>query len=261
MSRWTLTGVALAAAAALPTPAAADWAADARRAVDYAAHRHGTAMFSLRAEGHHFGYRATWTVESSSVVKAMYLVAYLRQRAVRRRRLRPDERALLGPMIRRSDNGAASTVLGLIGEGLVVGLARRARMRCFAPSLPFWGNSTICAADQSRFFLRLERLLPRRHRRYALNLLASIVPSQRWGIGSLRFPGWRLHYKGGWGSGSGASEHQVALLRSGDERIAVAILTTGSPDAAYARETQRGVAARLLRRLRRPRAELWQHRR
>ena len=257
MGRWTLTGAALAAALALAPPAGADWAADARRAAAYASGRSGTVTFSLRAEGRHYGLGPNATAESRSVVKAMYLVAYLRQRSVRRRPLRRSERALLRPMIRWSDNGAASTVLGLLGTDRVVAFARRVGMRCFVPSLPFWGNSTTCAADQSRFFLRIERLLPRRHRRYALHLLASIVPSQRWGIAHLRYPGWRLHFKSGWGSGSGASEHQAALLRRSGDRVAVAIFTSGSPSAAYARETQRGVAARLLRRLRLRRVEAW----
>jgi Beta-lactamase enzyme family len=261
MGRWTLTGAVLAAALLLPASAGADWAADARRAASYASVRGGAVMFSLRAEGREYGMRQYQAVDTRSVVKAMYLVAYLRQRVVRRRALRRGERALLAPMIRWSDNGAASTVLGMIGTERVVAFARRARMRCFAPSLPYWGNSTTCAADQSRFFLRIERWLPRRHRGYALRLLASIVPSQRWGIASLRYPGWQLHFKGGWGSGSGASEHQVALLRGpGGERVALAIMTLGSPSAAYARETQRGVAARLLQRLR-PRREVWRPKR
>jgi hypothetical protein len=42
----------------------------------------------------------------------------------------------------------------------------------------------------------------------------------------------------------------VALLRRGGRRIAVAILTTSSPSHAYAKQTLRGVAARLLRGLR-----------
>ena len=159
-------------------------------------------------------------------------------------------------MIVRSDNGAATAVQNIVGDGSLVALAHRARMRHFSAAA-IWGSTLISAADQSRFFLRLGRLLPRRHRAYALRLLASVVPEQRWGIATLRFPGWRLHFKGGWGSGSGAVDHQVALLRHrGGLRVALAVLTRGSPSAAYARETQRGVAARLLRRLR-PRAERW----
>ena len=49
-----------------------------------------------------------------------------------------------------------------------------------------------------------------------MRLLGSIVRSQRWGIARVRPPGWALYFKGGWGSGSGAVDHQVALLRRGD---------------------------------------------
>ena len=59
---------------------------------------------------------ASATVPSASVVKAMLLVAYLRRagrpRGARSRRV---DRALLGPMIRRSDNAAASRVCNIVG--------------------------------------------------------------------------------------------------------------------------------------------------
>ena len=186
------------------------------------------------------------TVPSASVVKAMLLVAYLRQPGVRGRALRPADRALLGPMIRRSDNAAASRVCNVVGTGGLARLARRAHMRHFHATRP-WGLSTIDVADQTRFFLHIERHLPRRHRRYALRLLRSIVPSQRWGIARVRPRGWALYFKGGWGSGSGWADHQVALLRRGRRRLAVAILITSSPSHEYGNETLRGVAARLLR--------------
>jgi hypothetical protein len=47
-------------------------------------------------------------------------------------------------------------------------------------------------------------------------------------------------------------DHQVALLRRGDRRVSLAILTTGSPSHEYAKRTLRGVGARLLRGLARP---------
>src|SRR4029453_15971810 len=125
------------------------------------------------------------TVPSASVVKAMLLVAYLRRPGVRDRDLRPGERALLGPMIRRSDNAAASQVCNVVGTGGLARLARRAGLRRIHPTRP-GGLSTIDVADQTRFFLRIDRLVPRRHRRYALRLLGSIVPSHGWGVGRVR---------------------------------------------------------------------------
>jgi hypothetical protein len=76
---------------------------------------------------------------------------------------------------------------------------------------------------------------------------AHIVPSQRWGIGRLKLPGWRLYFKGGWGSGSGRVDHQVAFLESGRTRIALAIFTEFDGSHHYGKRTLRGVAARLLR--------------
>ena len=88
--------------------------------------------------------------------------------------------------------------------------------------------------------------MPRRHRPYALGLLARIVPRQRWGVARAAPRGWKLYFKGGWGSGRGLVDHQVALLTRGRERVSVAVLTSGSPSHAYATKTLRGVFGRLL---------------
>ena len=165
---------------------------------------------------------------------------------MRDRALRRADRDLLEPMIRWSDNVAATRVRDIVGNDGLVRLARRVGMRAFAPAA-IWGLSRIDAADQTLFFLHVDSFVPRRHRATALRLLSSIVPSQRWGIARVRPPGWALYFKGGWGSGSGAVDHQVALLRRGRRRVSVAILTTSSPSHAYAKATLRGVAARLLR--------------
>jgi hypothetical protein len=126
-------------------------------------------------------------------------------------------------------------------------LAHRTGMRRFTPAAPIWGNSRIDAEDQARFFLDIDRTIVRRHRRYAMGLLEHITRSQRWGIARVEPPGWRLFFKGGWGSGTGAVDHQVALLTRGDERVSVAILTYADGSHAYGKETLRGVAKRLLR--------------
>jgi hypothetical protein len=178
----------------------------------------------------------------------MLLVAYLRQSSVRDRPLGAADRALLTPMVRWSDNVTATRVRDIVGDRGLVRLARRAGMRHFRPT-PVWGLSSVDAADQSRYLLHIDRLVPRRHRAFALRLLGSVVRSQRWGIARVRPRGWALYFKGGWGSGSGAVDHQVALLRRGGRRVAVAIMTTSSPSHEYGKATLEGVARRLLRHL------------
>ena len=215
---------------AAPTAAAGTWRAHVGEAREYAASRAGHVSFGVRTSHGLRGIGVGRTVPSASVVKAKLLVAYLRQPDVRHRRLRGTERALLGPMIRRSDNAAASQVCNILGY----------------PIRP-WGLTPIDVAGQTRFFLHIDRRIPRRHRRFAMRLLGSIVPAQRWGLARERPRGWALYFKGGWGSGTGWADHQVALLRRGRRRLSVAILITSSPSHAYGTETLRGVAARLVR--------------
>jgi hypothetical protein len=83
-----------------------------------------------------------------------------------------------------------------------------------------------------------------------MRLLASVAPSQRWGVGRVAPRGWELYFKGGWGSGSGAVDHQVALLTRGPLRVAIAVMTTANGSHAYGKATLRGVFRRLLRGLR-----------
>jgi hypothetical protein len=239
----------VALVAALAPPASGAWHAHVREAREYAAARAGEISFGVRTRRGLRGVGVVRGVPSASVVKAMLLVAYLRRPEVRERALRPAERALLGPMIRRSDNAAASQVCNIVGTAGLARLARRVHMTHFHATRP-WGLSTIDVADQTRFFLGIDRRVPVRHRRYAMRLLGSIVPSQRWGIARERPRGWALYFKGGWGSGTGWADHQVALLRRGRRRLSVAILITSSPSHEYAKETLRGIAARLLRGLR-----------
>jgi hypothetical protein len=223
------------------------WIPDISRAKRYAAHRTGAVSFAvIDWWGRIRGLHKSRTAPSASVVKVMLLVAYLRRPSVRNRPLRSADRALLRPMIRRSDNGAASQVTYLVGARRVERLARVARMRDFRFNPVVWGLSRISTRDQARLMYRLERYVPGRHRRFALRQLAHIVPSQRWGIGRAAPPRWALYFKGGWGGGSGWVDHQVALLKHGPLRVSLAIFTYLNPSHAYGKQTLRGVAARLL---------------
>jgi hypothetical protein len=237
--------VALALAAA-PPPASAAWRPHVAAARAWAAQRTGTVSFAVRMPGRLWGAGLDHSFPSASVVKAMLLVTYLRSRPVRGRPLRAADRALLSPMIRRSDNAAATRVRDIVGSAAIDRLARRVGMTRFRAA-PAWGLSTITARDQTRWFLDIDRWMPARHRAYGMRLLRTIVPRQRWGIATIVPRGWTLWFKGGWGAGTGAVDHQVGLLRRGTARVALAVLTVGNPNHAYGMATERGVARRLLR--------------
>jgi hypothetical protein len=226
------------------------WAPRLRPAVQWAEGRAGDVSIAVIGTDRRLhGHRAAAGVPAASVLKVMYMVAYLRQPWVRGRALTDRDRSLLRPMITRSANAPATAIANQIGPAPMNRLARRAGMRDFAYRRP-WGLTTTSARDQVRFMLDLERHLPDRHRRYALYLLRNIVPAQRWGIGRVQTPAWRQHVKGGWGSGRGAVDHQVVLLTGPDQaRVALAVMTTNSPRHAYGKRTLRGVFARILRTL------------
>ncbi len=189
------------------------------------------------------GLLRTQRFNSASVVKAMMMVAILRR--AEGRRLTDHERGLLHPMITRSDNDTASAIYGQIGDRGLNAVARVAGMRKFRPS-SVWGNSQITAADQVRFFIQIDKLVPGAHRRYARKLLSSIVGPQRWGVPPVaKSKGLKTFFKGGWRS---CCVHQVALIERGRSRVALAVLTQGAPSMEYSHETIAAIAKRVLRR-------------
>lgn len=236
---------------AAPAAAEVSWrpgASDIRDAITYANSRAGNGSFALvDTEGNTHRHHMKTTVPAASVLKVMFMAAYLRHPSVRDRDLNDNDRALLRPMITRSDNTSASRIADFVGPRAMNRLANRADMRDFDYTRP-WGLTRTSARDQARFMFRLKRYIPNRHEGYAMHLLTQIVDSQRWGIGTVRTTGWKKHFKGGWGSGSGAVDHQVVRLqRRSGARIGIAVMTTGSPSHDYAKQTLRGVFRRLLR--------------
>ena len=181
---------------------------------------------------------------SASLVKAMLLVAYLRQIGNRM----PDgaERASLGPMITSSSNDAADTVYYRVGDAALYDLARRAGMTRFSVA-GYWGNARFSAEDQARLFRRIDRLVPEASRAYARGLLSSVVGYQRWGFSRVSLAhGWRTFFKGGWRStGAGRLVHEAALFERGDTRVSMAVLTDGNPSHEHGTETLREVARRI----------------
>jgi hypothetical protein len=230
-----------AASSATATPALATGAgiAAARR---YARGRKGEVAFAvLDQQGRLRGLHRTERFPSASVVKAMLLVAVLRQ--VGRGKLAPSTAATLKQMITVSDNDAASAMYNRVGGAGLRAVARAAHATRFV-DVGYWSDAQLTAADQARFFLRIDHLVPATHRHFARELLSSIVGWQRWGIPPIAAKhGLKVFFKGGWRTGI---THQVALLERGKRRVALAVLTRGEPSMAYGEQTIAGIAARVL---------------
>ena len=146
-------------------------------------------------------------------------------RGARDRALTAGERALLRPMI-TSPTTTPRARSTRAWPAPLYRIARAAGMRHFSIG-GNWADALLTAYDQARLFLRIDRLTPRRHRSYFRGLLASIVPSQRWGIAPVAGErGFHIMFKGGWRIGI---FHQVALLERGGKRIALAILDRAAP--------------------------------
>jgi hypothetical protein len=200
------------------------------------------AVIDSRGRLHGYGYDARFG--SASLVKAMLLVQYLRTHAG----ISAHERSLLTRMIVDSDNAATDTVFAQVGTGGLSTLAPVAGMRRFTPS-SVWALSKVTAADQARFFFRIDSLVPSRHRALLRRVLGQHGPYRGWGIPQVALlRGWHVWWKDGWmHSVRGELLLQAARLERRGTTFAVAVIADGQPTSGYGVATMRGVGERLLR--------------
>ena len=213
----------------------------------FARSREGDVAFAVADErGAVSGVDTERTFLSASLTKAMILVAFLRQAAEQGIEPTASERFSLGSMIRLSDNSSADRMYARVSDEKLRELARAVGMGRFAIS-GAWANATLTPADQARFFLVADRLVPPRERGFVRALLETVSPEQTWGLPTASRPRWRTLFKGGWRpEGDGELVHQAALLERGARRVGIAVMTTGNPDMGYGERTIEGVGRRLL---------------
>jgi hypothetical protein len=223
-----------------PSPAAI---ASARA---FLAGRAGRTSFAVvDSSGTLSGWNTREHFETASVVKVMFLTAYLQMLQAHGRALGAGDRALLYPMIHESNNDDASAVLSIVGGRAVARVAREAGMRDYAPGVGWWAFTQTSAADQAVFVSRLGHLIPARYYGYARYLMSTIEPEQSWGFPPVARPDWQVYFKTGALPSQGLFT-EVARLERGGVAFTAAVFTDGEPSQAYGEETIEGVASRLL---------------
>jgi hypothetical protein len=225
-----------------PFPSAAAIAS----ARSFLAARAGRTSFAvLDSSGHLSGLHLREHFQTASVVKVMFLTAYLQMLEAHHRGLTASDRALLYPMIHESNNDDASAVLAAVRGAAVARVAHEAGMRDYAPGVGWWAFSQTSAQDQASFMMQLAHLIPARFYGYARYLMATIEPEQSWGFPPVARPRWQVYFKTGALPSEGLF-NEIALLEKGPLRFTVAVFTDGDPSMAYGEQTIEGVAERLL---------------
>jgi beta-lactamase class A len=186
--------------------------------------------------------------DSASVVKVTILGALLRKALDQHRYLTSTEAALARAMITRSDNDAASELWAELGHRYLRHFLDLAGMRqtTLGPD-GAWGLTQITAHDEVlllRLLLHPNRVLDNATRRYALNLMAHVIGSQRWGVPVGAPTSLTVHVKNGWLplATHGWRIHSIGCFTGRGGGYSIVVLTQDNPTMAYGIATIEAVA-------------------
>ena len=181
----------------------------------------------------------TMRFDSASVVKVIILGTLLREAETQRRNLTPSEVRLARLMITQSDNNAASALWAHVGRGRLLYFLGRAGMKQtqLGPG-GYWGLTQITAHDELLLLNLLmypNTVLDPASRNFALNLMAQVIPSQRWGVPAGAPADMTVHVKNGWLplATHGWRIHSIGCFTGHHRGYSIVVLTEDNPTMAY----------------------------
>jgi Beta-lactamase enzyme family len=193
--------------------------------------------------------------DSASVVKVEILATLLREAQTQHRHLTASETRLARLMITQSDNDAASALWAHVGRArLRYFLGRAAMTQTRLGPAGYWGLTQITARDE-RLLLDLimypNRVLGSASRNVALNLMAHVIPAQRWGVPAGAPAGLTVHVKNGWLplAAHGWRIHSIGCFTGHHRGYLIVALTEDNPTMAYGITTIQRVAEVIHRQL------------
>jgi hypothetical protein len=151
-------------------------------------------------------------------------------------------------MITRSDNGAASRLWAELGHRYLQHFLNLARMThtVLGPD-GAWGLTDITAADETlllRLLLEQNPVLTAAARGYALNLMAHVIPAQRWGVPAGAPTSLTVHVKNGWLplATHGWRIHSIGCFTGRGGGYSIVVLTQDNPTMGYGIATIEAIA-------------------
>jgi hypothetical protein len=189
-----------------------------------------------------------WHIESASVVKVTILSALLRKLQEQHRTLSAQQQKLATEMITMSDNNAASTLWAETGPASMQHFLNLAGMRETQLGQDgFWGLTQITAHDELtllRLLTSSNTVLSAASCGYVLNLMARVIPSQRWGVPAGAPTNVTVHVKNGWlpQPTHGWRIHSIGSFSGHGRDYMIVVLTWNNPTMTYGVDTVQAVA-------------------
>jgi beta-lactamase class A len=186
--------------------------------------------------------------DSASVVKVTILSALLRKAQEQHRYLTRTEAALATEMITESDNDAASDLWVDVGRYDLQHFLNLAHMtQTYLGSGPYWGLTQITAYNEVlllRLLLNRNAVLDTSSRDYVLDLMARVIPSQRWGVPVGAPTSLTAHVKNGWLPlfTHGWRIHSIGCFTGRGGGYTIVVLTQDNPTMTYGIDTIEAVA-------------------
>lgn len=185
--------------------------------------------------------------DSASVVKATILAALLRWRQETGQPLSGAQRDLATVMITESDNEAATDLWNEVGPARIQQFLDLAGMtQTQLGTDGYWGLTQITAHDELTLLQLLTSgnpVLDGSSRDYELDLMAQVIPAQRWGVPFGAPPGVTAYVKNGWlPDASGWHINSIGAFTGQGRDYLIVVLSGGEPTMGYGVETIQAVA-------------------
>lgn len=169
--------------------------------------------------------------DSASVVKVTVLATLLWDAQKTGRQLTATEKSRATAMITKSDNDATSALWKQLGTTKVKGFLTAVGMTKTVPGANgYWGLTQITARDQQKLLGMLtakNNVLTDASRGYVLQLMNSVVSSQRWGTPAGAPSTAKIHVKNGWLSRAthGWRVHSIGAFTGPTHNYQITVLT------------------------------------